>query len=106
MPHEYSESFEWVSLTEVGGSDAIIHRSPDGKRVTAAFTESGKFTFTYPFDEFTVVTWGTGKSRVRGGPALKLGRGDVAYFREGMTIDIELSDFANVTMLVSDKPVK
>ena len=36
IPHGPLSSFEWVDLPEFGGREAIIYRSPDGKRVAAA----------------------------------------------------------------------
>ena len=72
IPHGPLDSFKWVALPEFGGREAIIYRSPDGKRVAAAFEESGKATFTYPFDEFLVVTAGTATIQVHGESALSL----------------------------------
>jgi uncharacterized cupin superfamily protein len=97
----------WVALPEFGGAEAILYRSPDGKRVAAAFRESGKATFTYPFDEFLYVTSGSVKVRVHGGETFELATGDVAYFLEGTTVDFDFSsDFSDVTMLVADHEVK
>lgn len=107
VPHGPLSSFNWVALPEFGGREAIIYRSGDGKRVAAAFEESGKATFTYPFDEFLVVTSGTAKIAVHGGETITLRKGDVAYLREGTTVDFEFSeDFADVTCLMADHEVK
>jgi uncharacterized cupin superfamily protein len=106
VPHGALSSFQWNSLPEFGGSEAIIYRSPDGKRVAAAFRESGDFEFEYPFDEFLVVTSGTGTFRVKDGPTFTLKKGEVAYFRKGMKVHMTLSkNFSDVTMLVGDEPV-
>lgn len=107
IPHGPLSSFKWVDLPEFGGREAIIYRSPDGKRVAAAFEESGKATFTYPFDEFLVVTSGTAKIKVHGGETIELKKGDVAYLREGTAVDFEFSkDFADITCLMADHEVK
>lgn len=107
VPHGPLSSFKWVALPEFGGKEAIIYRSPDGKRIAAAFQESGKATFTYPFDEFLVVTSGSVKASVHGGESFTLRKDEVAYFREGMTVDLEFSDdFSDITFLVSDREVK
>jgi hypothetical protein len=107
IPHGPLSSFKWVDLPEFGGKEAIIYRSPDGKRVAAAFHESGKATFTYPFDEFLVVTSGTAKIVVHGGQTIQLAQGDVAYIREGTTVDFEFSkDFSDITCLMADHEVK
>lgn len=107
IPHGPLSSFNWVALPEFGGREAIIYRSPDGRRVAAAFEESGKATFTYPFDEFLVVTAGTARIAVHGGETFTLEKGDVAYLTEGTTVDFEFSeDFVDVTCLMADHEVK
>lgn len=107
VPRGKVADLNWVALPEFGGAEAILYRSPDGKRVAAAFRESGKATFTYPFDEFLYVTSGTATIRVHGGETFTLSTGDVAYFREGTTVDFDFSqDFSDVTMLVADHEVK
>jgi uncharacterized cupin superfamily protein len=107
VPHGPLSSFKWVDLPEFGGREAIIYRSPDGKRVAAAFEESGQATFTYPFDEFLVVTSGTAKIKVHGGETIELKQGDVAYLREGTSVDFEFSkDFSDITCLMADHEVK
>jgi len=105
--HKKLSDLHWVELPEFGGEEAIIYRSPDGKRVAAAFHESGKATFTYPFDEFVVVTSGSVTVRVRGGELFTLSRGDVGYFREGTTVDFNFStDFSDITCLIGDREVR
>jgi len=105
--HSSVAELAWTPLPEFGGSEAILYRSPDGKRVAAAFRESGAHSFTYPFDEFLYVTSGSARVTVRGGPSFTLQKGDVAYFEKGATVDFVFSDdFEDVTMLVDDTPVK
>jgi uncharacterized cupin superfamily protein len=107
VPHGNPSSFKWIELPEFGGKEAIIYRSADGTRVAAAFHESGSATFTYPFDEFLVVTSGSVTIKVHGGSTFTLTTGDVAYLREGMTVDFSFShDFSDITFLVSDHEVK
>ncbi len=107
VPHGRLGDFNWVALPEFGGKEAIIYRSADGTRVAAAFRESGSPSFTYPFDEFVVVTSGSVKVTVHGGSSFELEKGDVAYFKEGMTVDFKFSDdFSDVTCLVSNHEVK
>lgn len=106
VPHGALADLVWTPLPEFGGAESVIYRSPDGKRVVAAFRESGDYTFEYPFDEFLIVTSGTGTFRVEGGPTLELKRGDYAYFRKGMKVHMTLSaDFSDVTSLAGDAPV-
>jgi coniferyl-aldehyde dehydrogenase len=105
-PHGPPSAFEWTPAPEFGGSEAVIYRSDDGRRVAAAFREKGKFSFRYPFDEFLIVTSGHGTFRIEDGPTIQLKTGDVAYFREGTMMHLDLSDdFSDVVMLTSDKPV-
>ena len=107
VPHGNVSQLNWVSLPEFGGKEAIIYRSPDGKRVAAAFHESGSPSFTYPFDEFLIVTSGSVKVHVHGGSTFTLLKGEVAYFREGMSVDFQFSDdFSDITSLVADHEVK
>lgn len=105
--HFSMKDARWDKYPDFGGAEWVIYRSPDGKRVAAAWQESGKHTFTYPFDEFVYVVKGRAKVKVHGGESFEIVEGDVAYFEEGMTVDFEMSDgFTDVTMLVSDKAVK
>lgn len=105
--HGNVSELKWVALPEFGGAEAIIYRSPDGRRVAAAFRESGKATFTYPFDEFLYVTSGSVRIKVHGGETIVLKTGDFAYLREGTTVDFDFSkDFSDLTMLVADDEVK
>jgi uncharacterized cupin superfamily protein len=106
VPHGAPSDFKWSPLPEFGGEEAIIYRSPDGRRVAAAFRESGLASFTYPFDEFLVVTSGSVRMAVRGGETFTLRTGDVAYLRKGLTVDMEFSEgFSDVTCLMGDEPV-
>lgn len=101
------DRLDWKDLREFGGMEAILYRSPDGRRVAAAFQESGKASFTYPFDEFLIVTAGEAAIRVRGGETFTIRKGDFAYFHEGTTVDFDFSaDFADVTFLVADHEVR
>jgi uncharacterized cupin superfamily protein len=105
--HWQLRELKWVALPEFGGKEAIIYRSPDGKRVFAAFKESGHESFKYPFDEFGYVTSGTAKIKINGGPVFKLTKGDTFVFREGMDVDLDFgADFSDLTVLVADHEVK
>jgi uncharacterized cupin superfamily protein len=107
VPRGRPDNFRWEPLAQFGGHEAVIYRSPDGCRVAAAFRESGTASFTYPFDEFLVVTSGSVEMHVHGGETFTLRTGDVAYLREGMTVDLKFSpDFSDLTCLVGDRPVK
>ncbi|NKB39040.1 MAG: DUF861 domain-containing protein [Gammaproteobacteria bacterium] len=96
----------WEMTPEFGGGEHVFYRSADKSRAVVAFKETGKHTFTYPFDEFAFVLKGSAKVDVHGGEKFTLTAGDILYVEEGTTIDFEMDDeFEDITMLVSDKPV-
>jgi uncharacterized cupin superfamily protein len=101
------QTVQWRDAPGYGGKEAILYRSPDGKRVAGAFTHSGKYSFKFPFDEFTVVMSGSVKVTVRGsGVTHELHQGDAIYFREGMEVDFEAGEnYANFAMFVGDRPI-
>jgi uncharacterized cupin superfamily protein len=103
VPHGKLEDFQWVPEPRVGGSQSIIYRSPDGKRVAIAFKERGKGTYTFPFDEFFYVISGSMKVHVHGGQTFAVKEGEVCYMREGMTVDWEADkDFYAVAYLSAE----
>jgi uncharacterized cupin superfamily protein len=105
--HLSQKDLKWVPLPEFGGQEAIIHRSPDGRRVAAAFRESGRSTFTYSFDEFLIVTSGSLTVHVHGGETFTLSKGDLGYFTQGTVVDFDFSkDFSDITCLMGDQPVR
>lgn len=100
-------SFLSHSAPAYGGREGVIYRSPDGTRVAGAFTHSGRYSYTFPFDEFVYVTSGSVQVSVRDGNSFTLKAGDVAYFREGMTVDfVADKDYGNVAMFVDDQPIR
>lgn len=104
--HGSFSDLQWQPLPEFGGEEAIIYRSQDGTRVAAAFRESGRHAFTYPFDEFLYVTRGSVVVHVEGGNTFTLSAGDYAYFQTGTRVEFEFSDdFEDLTMLMSDQAV-
>lgn len=107
VPHFSAFNPEWRPLPAYGGSEAVLYRSADGRRVVGTFKESGKYTYEYQSDEFVYVVAGTGIANVRGGPTVHLKPGDMAYFRDGLVVDFEMSDdFQDVAMHVGDDPVE
>jgi uncharacterized cupin superfamily protein len=106
VPHGPIESFDWRALPQFNGSEAIIYRSPDGKRVAAIFRTPGEYTFTFPFDEFMYVVTGSVTITMAGAEPFALKAGEMAYFRQGMTAHFASSaDYSNIAMMVSDQPV-
>ncbi len=100
-------SFPRKSAPSYGGSEAEVYRSPDGKRVVGVFTHQGRYSYTFPFDEFAVVTAGSVAVTVKGGPSFTLHPGDLVYFPEGTSAAfVAGKDYANVAMFVGRKAVK
>ncbi len=106
VPHGPIESFDWRSLPQFNGSEAIIYRSPDGKRVAAAFRTPGEYTFTFPFDEFMYVVTGSVTITIDGAEPFTLKAGEMAYLRQGTKAHfVSSADYSNIAMMVSDQPV-
>ena len=55
----HMDEAQWTPAPQYGGAVWEIDRSADGRRVIAAFQESGKSRFTYPFNEFMYVLRGS-----------------------------------------------
>lgn len=107
VPHGPWASFLTQGAPAYGGREGIIYRSPDGTRVAGSFTHSGRYSFTYPFDEFVVVTSGSVEVSVRSGNRFQLKAGDVAYFRKGMTVDFVAGEnYGSVAMFVDKRPIR
>ncbi|CAH0303860.1 hypothetical protein SRABI26_04628 [Arthrobacter sp. Bi26] len=82
-------------------------RSADGRRVIAAFQESGKSRFTYPFNEFMYVLRGSITCTLEGGQKHYFTTGDSAFFPEGTTADLDISDdFMDLTFLTSEHEIQ
>lgn len=89
-----------------GGSQAVLHRSADGRRIAGSFKESGSHTLTMGYDEFLYVIAGHASITVHGEQRRELGPGDACYLREGSVVDFEMShDFHDVAVLISDTPI-
>lgn len=93
----------WEDAPEFGGAAWRAGRSPDGRSAVFASRESGAVAFTFPFNEFLVVTGGNATVRPVGGQELRLAAGDFLYCREGATVDFEMSDdYEQVAFVYSD----
>lgn len=102
VPHGSVKTLKWKVTPGYGGSEAVMYRSPDGTRVAGAFTHSGNYSFTYPFDEFVVILSGSVETSVVDGPKLSLNKGDFVYFKKGMTVNFRAGkDYSNAAMMVS-----
>lgn len=101
--HGSLKNFKWEALPNYGGQAAVIHKSPDGKRVAVANKEQGEFMYEYKFDEFLYVTSGRVDLEVIGGAKFSLKKGEVAYIVKGTRVKIKAyPGFSDITMLMSD----
>lgn len=106
LPHGSVKSLKWKATPGYGGSEAVMYRSPDGTRVAGAFTHSGSYSFTYPFDEFVVILSGSVDASIVNGPKLSLKKGDLAYFKKGMTVHFKAGkNYSNAAMMVSENEI-
>ena len=97
---------EYQPMPEYGGGQAVLYRSPDGKRIAGSFKESGKHTLTMAYDEFLFVISGTAAITVDHGKRHELAAGDTCYLRQGSVVDFEMSeDFHDVAVLISDDKI-
>ena len=107
VPHFHVDTVPYQPLPEFGGQEAILYKSPDGRRLAGTFQESGTHTMTMPFDEFIYVIAGTMKATVDGGEPFELGPGGCCWFSEGQEVTMHYSDdFHDVSVLVSDTPIE
>lgn len=98
-----TSSTKFDPLPEFGGSQAILYKSSDGKRLAGSFRESGTHTITMPFDEFDPHRRWRREDFGRGGDTVDLKVGDCCYLRQGQKVTFEMTDdFHDVTVLISD----
>lgn len=94
-------------MPQFGGSQAVLYRSPDGRRMAGSFKESGSHTLTMGYDEFLYVIAGHASITVHGEERKELGPGDACYLREGSVVDFTMSpDFHDVTVLISETAIE
>ena len=106
VPHFNVHTTEFEPLPEYGGGQAILYRSPDGRRLAGSFKESGQHDMVMPFDEFIYVVGGTMRVTVDGSAPLDLAAGDACYLKAGQHVNFEQSDdFHDVTVLVSEDEI-
>lgn len=106
IPHMNVHTSDFEPFPRMNGTKRVLYHSPDGTRLAASFTESGRHTMTMPFDEFAYVVRGTAVVTVLGGETYEFGAGDAFYLLKGMTVDFELSDdFQDIAFLVSEEPI-
>ena len=107
LPHFNVHSADWVPLPQLGGFEAILHKSPDGKRLAGSFRESGTHIMEMPFDEFMYLVAGTAKITVDDQETVELGPGDCCYLSQGSRVTFDYSDdFHDVTVLISETPIE
>lgn len=104
--HGHWASFPRTENPEYGGSEGVI-ASARGKRLVAGvFTHRGRYSYTFPFDEFAYVTSGNVTVTVKGQPPFEATAGHFIYFPKGTTAAFVAGpDYANIAVLADDRPI-
>lgn len=103
IPHFNVHTTKFDPLPEFGGKQAVLYKSPDGKRLAGSFHETGTHSMTMPFDEFIYIVGGGVTITVEGGETIVMKVGDCCYLRQGQKVKFEMTDdFHDVTVLISD----
>lgn len=103
IPHYNVHTTHYDPLPEFDGGQAVLYKSPDGKRLAGSFKEKGTHKMKMPFDEFIYLIAGGCTITVEGGETVVLKAGDACYLREGQVVTFEMTDdFHDVTVLISD----
>lgn len=106
VPHFNVHTTDYSPLPEFGGGEAVLYKSPDGRRLAGSFRESGVHDMLMAFDEFIYVIAGSCRIEVEGGDTVELGVGDCGYLLQGQQVRFTMSDdFHDVTVLISDEPI-
>ncbi len=106
VPHFNVHTTEFEPLPEYGGGQAILYRSPDGRRLAGSFRESGQHHMVMPFDEFIYIVAGSMRITVDGGAELSMSVGDACYLTAGQHVAFDQSeDFHDVTVLMSEDEI-
>lgn len=105
--HGHWTSFPRREVPKYGGSEGVIVRTAKDTLVAGVFTHSGKYSYTFPFDEFAFVTSGSVKVSIEGGQSFELSEGYFVFFPKGTTAHFEAGkDYANVAIFADSKPIK
>lgn len=105
--HGHWTSFPRVEVPKYGGSEGVIVRSAKDTLVAGVFTHSGKYSYTFPFDEFAFVTSGSVKVSIEGGQSFTLSEGYFVFFPKGTKAHFDAGkDYANVAVFADSKPIK
>lgn len=100
-------SFPRAINAKYGGSEGVIAKSQNGKVVAGVFTHSGKYSYTFPFDEFAFVTSGDVTVRINGRSPFTLKQGDFVFFPKGTTAEFVAGEnYANVAVFVGETEIE
>jgi len=105
--HGHWASFPRADNPKFGGSEGVI-ASVRGKRLVAGvFTHKGRYSYTFPFDEFAYVTSGSVSVTVKGQGTFDAATGHFIYFPKGTTAEFVAGpDYANVAVLADARPIR
>lgn len=104
--HGHWASFPRTENPKYGGSEGVIASTRGSRLVAGVFTHRGRYSYTFPFDEFTYVTSGSVTVTVRGQAPFEATAGHFIYFPKGTTAAFAAGpDYANVAVLADDRPI-
>lgn len=105
--HGHWASFPRTENPKYGGSEGVIASARGGRLIAGVFTHSGRYSYTFPFDEFVYVTAGSVAVTVKGQAPFEATTGHFIYFPKGTTAEFVAGPgYANVAVLADDSPIK
>ncbi len=106
IPYFNVHTANFRPFPEMGGGEALLYRSADGKRVAGSFKEAGRHEMVMPYDEFIYIVAGSSHVTVKGVGEIHMKPGDACYLKQGQEVVFEHSDdFHDVTVLISDQEI-
>lgn len=105
--HGHWTSFARTPNPKYGGSEGVIASAKGNRLIAGVFTHGGRYSYTFPFDEFAYVTSGSVTVTVMGQPPFELSEGHFVYFPKGTQADFVAGpNYANIAVLAGDSPIK
>ncbi|CAN1552194.1 Domain of unknown function DUF861, cupin-3 [Sphingomonadaceae bacterium] len=105
--HGHWLSFPRTENLKYGGTEGIIASARGDRLIAGVFTHSGRYSYTFPFDEFAYVTAGSVAVTVKGQAPFEASAGHFIYFPKGTTAEFVAGPgYANIAILADNRPIK